>query len=193
MVYSLRKNQLKNALGAASAFKAKRFVQSGFTLLELMVVVTIIGILAAVAIPRYQDYTIRTRVAEALVLSVEIQKTVAQYYDRWGVLPVDNAAAGLPPPEALRGMAVDAISVSQGVVAVQFSKSIAVPTKDGAKPSTPYGLVIRPAIRADSPTSPVSWVCQGASVPDGVVVPEMPSNLAVLDKRYVPANCRSPS
>ena len=61
---------------------------TGFTLIELMFVVAIIGILAAVAIPAYNDYTIRARVSEAFLVAGEAQRAVAEYYDRWGRLPV---------------------------------------------------------------------------------------------------------
>ena len=80
-----------------------RCVQRGFTLLELMLVVAIIGILAAIAIPAYQDYIVRSKVAEGLELAVSVEKTISEFRDRWGVLPRDNAAAGLPAASTLRG------------------------------------------------------------------------------------------
>src|SRR4030095_14319390 len=98
------------------AMKIPRTRPGGFTLIELMLVVAIIGILAAIAIPAYQDYTIRARGAEVLTLVSPAQRAVADYYDRWGRMPADNAAAGLYPPPAWRGRHVVALRVIEGAI-----------------------------------------------------------------------------
>ncbi|MDT8382981.1 MAG: pilin [Gammaproteobacteria bacterium] len=72
-----------------------RTVQKGFTLIELMIVVAIIGILAAIAIPAYQDYTIRAKVSEVLVLASAARTSVAEYYISTGSMPATTAAAGI--------------------------------------------------------------------------------------------------
>ncbi len=69
--------------------------QHGFTLIELMIVVAIIGILAAIAIPAYQDYTIRAQVSEGLTLAAGAKTAVSEYFLERGAWPTDNATAGL--------------------------------------------------------------------------------------------------
>jgi type IV pilus assembly protein PilA len=76
---------------------------SGFTLIELMIVVAIIGILASIAIPAYQTYTIRAQVTEAFSLASELKGPIQEYRKERGILPADNAAAGIPEPDKLIG------------------------------------------------------------------------------------------
>ena len=86
-------------------------LNSGFTLIELMIVVAIIGILAAVAIPQYQNYVARAQVAEALVLASGAKTAIAEYRNTTGEWPVDNGAAGLAEPEAITGKYVSTVQV----------------------------------------------------------------------------------
>ena len=75
----------------------------GFTLIELLFVVAIIGILSAVAIPAYQDYIIRAKIIEALVISSEAKSTINDFYQATGRMPANNQEAGLAPADAYRG------------------------------------------------------------------------------------------
>jgi type IV pilus assembly protein PilA len=143
----------------------------GFTLIELMLVVSMIGILAAVSLPAYQDYTRRARLAEALNLAAVAQQAVAEYHDRWGRLPADNRAAGLAPPQAYRGQGVTAVSVRGGMVVVDLDPRQFLPTRataaGNATASGTVRLYLRPAVFPARPTAALIWDCGRGSVPDG--------------------------
>jgi prepilin-type N-terminal cleavage/methylation domain-containing protein len=161
-----------------------RLVQRGFTLIELMLVVAIIGILAAVALPAYQDYVVRSMVAEGLELAVSVEKTISEYRDRWGVLPRDNAAAGLPSATALRGAWVSGMEVHEGSITISFVENLA-----GAIKGRPV-LLLRPAIDTSWPTGAIVWVCHDRDAPKGFTVNAIPSSTNLLATKYLPGNCR---
>ena len=92
----------------------------GFTLIELMIVVAIIGILASIAIPAYQDYTIRAQVSEGLTLSASAKLAVSEYYTDRGVWPADNAEAGLEDGTKIIGNYVVSIEVSGPIITVTY-------------------------------------------------------------------------
>jgi len=99
--------------------------QQGFTLIELMIVVAIIGILAAIAIPAYQDYTIRAQVSEGLSLSSGAKAAVAEFFQDSGAYPTTNLEAGLATlPTAINGKYVSSVAVTAvgatGVITVLF-------------------------------------------------------------------------
>ena len=139
--------------------------QQGFTLIELMIVVAIIGILAAIAIPAYQDYTIRAQVSEGLNLTGACKAAVTEYYQDQGAFPADNATAGLEAAANIVG---------------KYTTQVAV-TGAGTCNAT-YGLDananIAGAVLTMTPTDnagSVSWACTGA---------------APLVPKWLPAACR---
>ena len=98
--------------------------QQGFTLIELMIVVAIIGILAAIAIPAYQDYTIRAQVSEGLNLSGGAKAAVTEYFQDQGAFPVNNTQAGLAPSANINGKYVSQVVVStNGVITSTYSNT----------------------------------------------------------------------
>jgi type IV pilus assembly protein PilA len=104
--------------------KEQAMRQFGFTLIELMIVVAIIGILAAIAIPAYQDYTIRAQVTEAFSLASELKGPIQEYRKERGQFPVDNAAAGVPDAEKLIGNYVTRVDVHDGSINVTFGNFV---------------------------------------------------------------------
>jgi type IV pilus assembly protein PilA len=95
--------------------------QQGFTLIELMIVVAIIGILAAVALPAYQDYTIRARVTEAIGFAAAAKTAVSEHRISRGSWPASNAPAGLATATAITSPVVNGVSVSSNVVTITLS------------------------------------------------------------------------
>jgi prepilin-type N-terminal cleavage/methylation domain-containing protein len=100
--------------------------QQAFTLIELMIVVAIIGILAAVAIPSYQDYTKRAHVSEGLALVSHAKSTVAEYYAAEGTWPTTNTQAGLAEPASIIGNAVTSVAIGAtgGSITVTYNTKV---------------------------------------------------------------------
>jgi len=139
--------------------------QQGFTLIELMIVVAIIGILAAIAIPAYQDYTIRAQVSEGLNLAGGAKAAVSEYTMDRGSFPSDNNQAGLSTNTTINGKYVRQVTNNNGVVEVIYGVD-AHTTLSGSQ------LVLSPATSAGS----VTWTCKTGSP-------------AIADK-HLPAACR---
>ncbi|EMS2288919.1 pilin [Neisseria gonorrhoeae] len=91
-------------------------LQKGFTLIELMIVIAIVGILAAVALPAYQDYTARAQVSEAILLAEGQKSAVTEYYLNHGEWPENNTSAGVASPGEIKGKYVESVTVAKGVV-----------------------------------------------------------------------------
>lgn len=126
--------------------------QSGFTLIELMIVVAIIGILAAIAIPMYQRYTIRSQITEGINLSAAAKHSVADYYMNTGNWPTDNNEAGLPAAASIVGEYTSQVSVAGNVISVQYGNSAHANISGSTVTLTGSGN-----------TGSVSWVCDGSA------------------------------
>ena len=144
-------------------------LQKGFTLIELMIVIAIIGILAAIAIPAYQDYTIRSKVSEGLNMSGAAKLAVAETFDSSGSFKADNASYGLPAAASISATYVSAIDAAEGgadgVIHIHFHE-IAAGKVD-------HDDEVLLTAQTGSPGA-MGWVC---SSPD-------------IDARFLPANCR---
>ena len=139
--------------------------QQGFTLIELMIVVAIIGILAAIAIPAYQDYTIRAQVSEGLNLSGAAKAAVTEYYQDQGAAPSTNAMAGLD--DAIAGKYVAGVAVGAGgVITVTYGG-------DANANLIAAGTLLMTPDFVTSPGS-VQWGCNSAAIPN----------------KWLPAACR---
>jgi type IV pilus assembly protein PilA len=154
-------------------------VQKGFTLIELMIVVAIIGILAAIALPAYQDYTIRSQVSEGPSLSEGLKTAVADYYASNGDWPATEADLGYT--SAVSGTYVSGITVLAGAINITYGNKV-------NKNITGRILTLRPAPNANGD---IAWVCAGAAVPGShVVAGADATSFAAAEMKYLPNSCK---
>ena len=166
-------------------------LQKGFTLIELMIVVAIIGILAAIAIPAYQDYTIRAQVTEGLNLAAAAKAAVAESFLNDGEAPLGRTEAGMSANATdTNGKYVTQVDVINGVIEISYGHEANAKIGDTAGNLT---LELVPYV---TPDGSVVWRCGGAPAPAGSAT--MMSNAAgsggdLADAnfvRYLPAACR---
>ncbi len=131
-------------------------MQKGFTLIELMIVVAIIAILAAIAIPAYQDYVIRSQVSEGAALADGSKTAVAEFYANQGTMPSTNASAGLATAALIKGSYVTSVDAAGGVITVLYGGIH--PANVAISGST---LLFSP-VTANS--GAISWICTAGTV-----------------------------
>ncbi len=154
----------------------------GFTLIELMIVVAIIGILASIALPAYQQYTIRAQVVEAFSLASEMKGAIQEHRKEHGRMPKDNASAGVPEPHFLIGNYVKRVEVVDGAIHVEFG-NFANAAIDGKI------VTLQPLVVKASPASPMSWRCGYRGIPEGMTTTG--ENRTNVDRNFLPSTCRS--
>jgi len=162
-----------------------RKIQKGFTLIELMIVVAIIGILAAIAIPAYQDYLIRSQVSEGLTMAAAAKASVAEYYANKGSWPATNLAAGMGSAADIQGKYVSAITVEGGGITIDFgneANAAVLKDTDATLGLTPGASVNGDIIwRCGEPTAdPAGWSTNA----------DTEGTTANLPGKYLPSSCR---
>ena len=145
-----------------------RKLHQGFTLIELMIVVAIIGILAAVAIPAYQDYTLRAKVVEGLSLAAAAKTAVSEYFSAVSALPSTNTEASIPASASISGNNVRSVAVgTAGIITITYSGAASSPINGST-------LQLLPRTSAGR----VAWSCTATGSP-------------TLDNKYRPSSCRT--
>jgi type IV pilus assembly protein PilA len=152
---------------------SKRPTSGGFTMIELLVVISVMVILSLIALPSLMGRTVREQVTEALPLADIAKPAIEAAWKAGAPLPADNAAAGLPVPEKIVNQWVRSLTVQDGAIHIAFGNK-ANKTLQGKI------LTLRPAGVADARVVPVTWLCGPASAP-------APMTAQGTDKTNVPA------
>ena len=164
-------------------------VQQGFTLIELMIVVAIIGILAAIAIPAYQDYTIRAQISEGMTLAASAKAAVVETFQNNGAAPADRLGAGMSANDTdTSGKYVTSVGIINGTITVTYNQADTHANVRGLTLTlTPY----------ETPDFSVAWRCGNALQPAGTAPMGTfgAINAAVyaaptIASNYLPAACR---
>ena len=141
-------------------------ISAGFTLIELMIVVAIIAILAAIAIPAYQDYLVRTQVTEGMSLASGAKASVWDFVSNTGRFPPNNESAGLATSSSIKGSYVSSVDVTGGVIKVLFNG----PKANSHITASSTYLILSPISHAGS----IEWRCTPST----------------LEGKYLPTSCR---
>ncbi|HEY9937596.1 TPA: pilin [Neisseria meningitidis] len=160
-------------------------LQKGFTLIELMIVIAIVGILAAVALPAYQDYTARAQVSEAILLAEGQKSAVTEYYLNHGKWPGGNSDAGVASSSEIKGKYVKEVEVANGVVTATMLSSGVNKEIQGKKLS----------LWAKRQNGSVKWFCgqpvtraDNKATDDGVTAAATGTDK--IDTKHLPSTCR---
>ncbi|HEZ5543359.1 TPA: pilin [Neisseria meningitidis] len=162
-------------------------LQKGFTLIELMIVIAIVGILAAVALPAYQDYTARAQVSEAILLAEGQKSAVTEYYLNHGKWPDGNSNAGVASSSTIKGKYVQSVTVANGVITAQMASSGVNKEIQGKKLS----------LWAKRQDGSVKWFCgqpvtRNDTAKDDTVAADTDA-AKKIDTKHLPSTCRDKS
>ncbi|HEZ3963043.1 TPA: pilin [Neisseria meningitidis] len=157
-------------------------LQKGFTLIELMIVIAIVGILAAVALPAYQDYTARAQVSEAILLAEGQKSAVTEYYLNHGIWPGDNSSAGVATSTDIKGKYVAGVKVEKGVITATMASSNVNNEIKGKKLS----------LWAKRQDGSVKWFC-GQPVTRNATDDVTADTTTNINTKHLPSTCRDAS
>ncbi|HEZ4807805.1 TPA: pilin [Neisseria meningitidis] len=161
-------------------------LQKGFTLIELMIVIAIVGILAAVALPAYQDYTARAQVSEAILLAEGQKSAVTEYYLNHGIWPANNSSAGVATSASdIKGKYVQSVEVANGVITAEMKSSGVNKEIQGKKLS----------LWAKRQNGSVKWFCGQPVTRNNKATDDAAANGTAkkIDTKHLPSTCRDAS
>lgn len=153
----------------------------GFTWIEMLIVVAVIGLLGLMAIPAMQDSVLKKQVKEGLALADVAKKGVQAAWTATGDMPANNAAAGIPPRDKIVGNMVKDVNVEAGAITLTYGNN-ASKALEGKR------VTLRPALVPGEPAVPIAWICHEVAVPGGMELKgrddtDIPSS-------YLPIECR---
>ncbi|MBS7829152.1 pilin [Wohlfahrtiimonas chitiniclastica] len=167
-------------------------LQKGFTLIELMIVVAIIGILSMFALPAYQDYTKRTYVAEGIGLASAAKMAATEFYSSEAKWPANNKEAGLPAADQIKGQAVTGVGIGDGgnkvsIIVITYGKKVVgsdVAAKtDAATAATSVNGSVTLVPTTANPGGSVEWQCSKYNTDS--------QDTGLIQRKWLPANCRN--
>lgn len=154
---------------------------SAFTLIELMIVVAILGVLVSITLPSYHQYTVKTQLSEALLMTEQLKPNIVAYYKKHRRLPQNNGQAGLPDAQHLISNFVVKVNVEKGALHLTLGNKINQKLMGKV-------LSIQPLTVDGSPNSPMDWGCGYADAPKGMS--KQGANNTDIDHYYLPVRCR---
>ncbi len=153
----------------------KRANQQGFTLIELMIVIAIVGILAAVALPAYQDYTVRAKVSEVIMAAAPAKLAVSETLQTTGSLPPATFSVTVPATTYVASVAYGLLAADPAATPATVAKATITVTAQGDARLTGKALLLT---GTPDTNGQIVWECRGAAT-NGI------------DAKYLPANCKA--